>query len=52
MQGKTWRGIYELNGDALKICDNGDDVAKGRPVAFVTEARSGQVLVNFKRVKR
>ena len=52
MKGKAWLGIYELDGDALKICDNADDVAKGRPAAFVTEARSGQVLVNFKRVKR
>ena len=52
MKGKTWLGIYELDGDVLKICDNADDVAKGRPSAFVTEASSGQVLVNFKRVKR
>jgi len=52
MKGKTWLGIYELDGDVLKICDNADDVAKERPSAFVTETRSGQVLVNFKRAKR
>lgn len=38
--------------DALKICDNADDVSKARPGAFVTGAGSGQVLITFKRVKR
>ncbi len=52
MKGKTWLGIYETDGDALKICDNADDVSKGRPRAFVTAAGSGQVLIDFKRVKR
>jgi uncharacterized protein (TIGR03067 family) len=52
MKGKTWLGIYERNGDALKICDNADDVAKGRPGAFVTAPGSGQVLITFKQVKR
>jgi uncharacterized protein (TIGR03067 family) len=52
MKGKTWLGIYELEGDTLKICDNADDVARGRPAAFVTDAGSGQVLISFKRVKR
>ena len=52
MRGETWLGTYELDGDALKICDNADDVAKGLPAGFVTEAGSGQVLANFERVKR
>jgi uncharacterized protein (TIGR03067 family) len=30
MKGKTWLGIYETDGDTLKICDNAYDVAKGR----------------------
>jgi hypothetical protein len=35
MKGKTWLRIYEMEGDVLRICDNADDVAKGRPAAFV-----------------
>lgn len=45
-------GAYQLHGGALKVSDNTDDVAKGRPASFVTEAGSGQVLVSFRRVKR
>ena len=52
MKGKTWLGIYELDGDTLRICDNADDVAGGRPAAFVSSAGSDQVLISFKRVKR
>jgi uncharacterized protein (TIGR03067 family) len=52
MKGKTWLGIYELEGDVLKICDNAGDVAKGRPAAFVTAAGSGHVLISFRRAKR
>ena len=48
-KGKTWLGIYRLEGEALKICDNADDLAKGRPAAFSTEAGSGRVLLSFKR---
>jgi uncharacterized protein (TIGR03067 family) len=48
-KGQTWRGIYELDGDTLKICDNAADVSKPRPSAFVSE--EGQVLVDFKRAK-
>ena len=49
---KTWLGIYLLEGDGLKICDNADDPGKGRPAAFATEPGSGRVLVNFKRAER
>ena len=48
-KGQTWRGIYEVDGDTLKICDNAADVSKPRPMAFASEA--GQVLVSFKRSK-
>lgn len=51
-KGKTWRGIYALEGDVLKICDNADDLAKGRPAALSTEPGSGRVLVNFRREGR
>lgn len=48
-KGKVWQGIYSLDGDGLKICDNADDTAKPRPAAFATEPGSGKVLVVFKR---
>ena len=51
-KGKTWLGIYEFAGDTLRICDNADDVARGRPAAFVSDAGSGRVLISFRRVKR
>jgi len=51
MKGKRWLGIYEMDGDTLKICDNADDVSKGRLGALVTTAGSGQILITFKRVK-
>jgi len=51
-KGKTWQGIYLLEGDVLKICDNADDLAKGRPAALTTEPGSGRVLVTFKREGR
>jgi uncharacterized protein (TIGR03067 family) len=48
-KGKIWLGIYLLEGDSLKICDNADDVSRGRPAAFATEPGSGRVLVIFRR---
>jgi uncharacterized protein (TIGR03067 family) len=48
-KGKVWQGIYSLEGDGLKICDNADDTAKPRPATFATEPGSGKVLVVFKR---
>jgi uncharacterized protein (TIGR03067 family) len=51
-EGKAWLGIYLLEGDVLKICDNADDLAKGRPGALTTEPGSGRVLVTFKRERR
>jgi len=49
LKGKTWLGIYLLERDALKICDNADDLAQGRPAAWTTAPGSGRVVVNFKR---
>ena len=48
-KGKTLLGIYELDGDSLKIC-----LAlpgKDRPAAFATAAENGQQLVVYKREK-
>ena len=49
-KGKTLLGIYELDGDSLKIC-----LAlpgRDRPTAFATAAENGQQVVVYKREKR
>jgi uncharacterized protein (TIGR03067 family) len=51
-RGKTWRGIYKIDGDTLTICDNAGDVQKSRPTSFDTKPNSGRVLVVFKRALR
>jgi uncharacterized protein (TIGR03067 family) len=51
LQGKAWKGIYVLDGDTLKICDNAANLAKGRPAAFEANSGSGYVLITFRRVK-
>ena len=51
LKGKAWKGIYALEGDTLKICDNAPDLAKGRPVVFEAKNGSGYVLLTFKRAK-
>ena len=51
LQGKAWQGIYALDGDTLKICDNAPDLAKGRPAAFEAKTGSGHVLITFTRAK-
>jgi uncharacterized protein (TIGR03067 family) len=48
-QGKTALGIYEVDGDALKLC-----VARPgteRPAEFVSKAGSAVMLVEFRRQK-
>jgi uncharacterized protein (TIGR03067 family) len=46
-KGKTIKGIYELDGDSLRVCY--DLAGKGRPKALATKADSGQVLIVYKR---
>ena len=48
-KGKTLLGIYELDGDSLKICLA--PPGKDRPTAFSTAAEDGQQLVVYKREK-
>ena len=48
-KGKTLRGIYELDGDNLKICLA--PPGKDRPTAFATRPADGQQLVVYKREK-
>ena len=48
-KGKTWGGIYVLEGDTLRICDKAPDLAKDRPAAFETKSKSGSALITFTR---
>jgi uncharacterized protein (TIGR03067 family) len=47
--GKTWRGIYRIDGDTLTICDDAANMQRSRPTSFGTEADSGLVMIVFKR---
>jgi uncharacterized protein (TIGR03067 family) len=49
-KGKTFRGIYELDGDTFKICRHAE-AGKERPAAFVTAKDSDVLIVVWKRVK-
>jgi uncharacterized protein (TIGR03067 family) len=50
LKGKTWKGIYALDGGMLRVCDNAPNPEKGRPTAFEAKAGSGYVLITFQRV--
>jgi uncharacterized protein (TIGR03067 family) len=45
---RTWRGIYELKGDALKIA-LGDPQKGNRPTTFVSQAGNKTFLIVLKR---
>jgi uncharacterized protein (TIGR03067 family) len=47
----TWRGIFQLDGVTLKICDNAPDMAKPRPNGFAAPAGSGYIVIVFRRDK-
>ena len=49
LKGKTWKGIYALDGDTLTICDNAPNLDEGRPVSLETKSGSGFELITFKR---
>jgi uncharacterized protein (TIGR03067 family) len=49
LKGKTWKGIYALEGDTLTICDNAPNLDARRPGAFEAKAGSGYVLITFRR---
>ena len=49
-KGMTLKGIYDLNGDVLKIC-----IAKpgrDRPTEFVSKENTGVILIELKRDKQ
>jgi uncharacterized protein (TIGR03067 family) len=52
LTGKTWKGIYTLDGDTLTICDNAANLDKVRPTTFETTDGSGYVLITFKGARR
>jgi uncharacterized protein (TIGR03067 family) len=52
LKGKSWKGIYALDGDTLTTCDNAPNLDKGRPAAFEAKTGSGHVFITFKRAKR
>lgn len=47
----VWRGIYDLDGDSLTICDNAYDMTKPRPKSFDDCAAPGYVTLRFTRQK-
>jgi uncharacterized protein (TIGR03067 family) len=49
-EGKDPKGIYELDGDTWKFCQ--DKSGKGRPTEFSGKAGSGWVMVVMKREKQ
>lgn len=51
LKGKSWKGIYALDGDTLTTCDNAGNLDKGRPAAFEAKTGSGDVFITFKRAK-
>jgi uncharacterized protein (TIGR03067 family) len=51
LKGKTWKGIYALSGDSLRVCDNAPDIKKRRPAALEAKSGSGYVLITFERAK-
>ncbi len=50
LKGKTWQGIYSLDGETLKICDNAASLSAPRPTRFESGRESGHVVVLFKRM--
>ncbi|QEL18667.1 TIGR03067 domain-containing protein [Limnoglobus roseus] len=52
-EGKvTFRGIYALDGDTLKMCMNGDGKSVSRPEEFLTKKGTPVVITNLRRVVR
>lgn len=48
-KGKTWQGLYELDGDTYKVCFA--PPGKDRPKEFSSKAGSGHLLQVWKREK-
>ncbi|WP_020470859.1 TIGR03067 domain-containing protein [Zavarzinella formosa] len=46
---QTFRGIYTLEGDTLKMCMNGDGTSVCRPEEFVTKKGQAVIITTLKR---
>jgi uncharacterized protein (TIGR03067 family) len=51
LRGRTWKGIYTRNQNALIISANGLDLAKDRPTRFATTPDSASVSVHCERTR-
>jgi len=49
VSGRSWEGIYALDGDTLTICDDAPNIDALRPTAFEAARGSGYVLITFER---
>lgn len=45
----TWRGIYDIVGDRLTICDNARDMTLPRPADFAQSETGDYILITYKR---
>lgn len=52
LKGRTWKGIYRLEGDTLNTCDNAPAMDKPRPASFAAQPGSGYISIVFKRDAR
>jgi uncharacterized protein (TIGR03067 family) len=50
-KGKTLPGIYELKGDTLVLCLEGDGKADKRPTAFEAPGTTRNMLLTYRRAK-
>jgi uncharacterized protein (TIGR03067 family) len=50
-KGKTFKGIYQLDGDTMKFCRAGSS-EDDRPSEFKTKPGSGQFMAVYKRAKQ
>jgi len=50
LQGTTWKGVYQLNGNGLRICDNAPDPNGDRPNDLQSRPGSGSVSILFRRL--
>jgi uncharacterized protein (TIGR03067 family) len=51
LNGKSWKGIYDLDGKMLTTCDNAPNPAGARPVSFGTKCGAGFTLMTFRRAE-
>jgi uncharacterized protein (TIGR03067 family) len=50
-KGKIWLGVYSIEGDVLRVCDNAPDPARPRPDLFGAPAGAGLISVLLRREK-